>query len=127
MTDQPTPQTEAGHTRCGERLKCPCWMAGAREEGEMHRTRVTTRQLTDYIRALGDNDPVMTMTEVADAVHHVFGSAQARTEVLDVDALAQAMTEAAPSRVGIYAEAEAVAREYAAILAANAQEERGNT
>lgn len=68
------PATKAGHPRCGERLKCPCWLDGAREEGEMHRTRVTTRELTDYIRALGDNDPAMTLVEVADAVYRVYGS-----------------------------------------------------
>ena len=62
------------HERCGERLDCPCWLDGAREEGEMHRSRITTRQVTDYIRALGDNDPAMTEQDIADAVYRVYGS-----------------------------------------------------
>ena len=40
----------------------------------MHRSRITTRQVTDYIRALGDNDPAMTEQDIADAVHRVYGS-----------------------------------------------------
>lgn len=63
-----------GHGRCERRLGCPCWEAGAREEGEMHRSRPGTRELTDYIRVLGDVDPALSVVEVADKVARVFGS-----------------------------------------------------
>lgn len=62
------------HERCGERLACPCWIVGAQEEAGVRQTRIATRELTDYIRVLGDSDPAMTSAEVAAAAYRVFAS-----------------------------------------------------
>lgn len=62
------------HPRCTERLNCPCWREGATEEAKVHTDRIITRPLTDYIRALGDNDPTLTITDIVDRLYAVYGS-----------------------------------------------------
>ena len=61
------------HLRCGGQLDCPCWCAGAQAEAEIRRVRVAAREITDYIRALGDSDPVMSTADMAAAVWRVYG------------------------------------------------------
>ena len=61
------------HPRCLERLACPCWREGATEEAKIHTDRITTRPLTDYIRALGDTDPTLTTREIANRIYAVYG------------------------------------------------------
>jgi hypothetical protein len=62
------------HTRCEgkDRFKCPCWEQGAREEAAFHTLRPATRELTEYIRAVGDSDPALTPEEMAGRACDVF-------------------------------------------------------
>ncbi len=89
MTDPQTPATEAGR--------------------EPLRARLLAERILD--RWHGDPDDDLAI--LARAVVRLEDAAEAAP--LDVERLARAMTEAVPLRVGIYAEAEAIAREYAVL------------
>jgi len=55
-----------------DRFECPCWRRGATEEAKFHTLRPATRELTEYIRAVGDADPAMNTSDMADRVYAVF-------------------------------------------------------
>lgn len=88
------------HARCGggDRFSCPCYRSGAAEEAEMHRARPATREITDYIRAIGDGDPTITTEDMAENVCRVFAPDLLDNAIPNAGRLAQALCEHAQTR-----------------------------